>query len=98
MEELKAKVGERYYLSMHRSGFGDYWCQVEILEVKKVKKSYYSYHTYSIKYHKLTSPYDEYYEDFQRTHYPNSQFKKYKRKVWVHNETEHSWNQRVLEV
>ena len=100
MMDLKAQVGKQYHLSCHRTGFGNYWCQIEILEVKAKPAVGYVAGTieYSIKYHKITSPYDEYHEDFTRKHYPKAQQKMYNREVWVHHEFPASWNRRVIEI
>jgi hypothetical protein len=97
--DLNAVVGKQYHLSMHRTGFGNYWCAIEILEVKPKKtKNYRPGTMYSIKYRKITSPYDEYLEDFTKKHYPNAKQTKYAREVWVHNEFPDTWNRRVLEI
>jgi len=92
MTKLIAIPGKQYYLSCYRVGFGNYWCKIEILEVvpKEIQNHFKpAVLEYSIKYRKLSSAYDEYYEQYSDT--PT------KSDVWVHHEWPESWNRRILE-
>lgn len=87
MEEINAIVGKRYYLSMYRQGFGNYWMEIEVVKVvDKGVPPYYSngyIHEYSILYRKFNDP---------------CPYSGDKNPVWVHHETVKTWNRRVLDI
>jgi hypothetical protein len=102
MEDLNAIVGQTYLLSCHKSGFGNYFCEIEILKVKKKVSSWNNMSCYSIKYRKLNSPYDarfyEWYKQEKKVNPNISPFVPPKTDVWVHEETTKTWNMRVRKI
>ena len=82
-EEINAVPGKRYYLSMYRQGFGNYWMEIEVVKVVPKKARNYVSGTieYSILYKKFNDPYP----------YTGKQ-----NPVWCHHEFPKSWNRRVL--
>jgi hypothetical protein len=108
-DDLNAIVGGMYTLSCYRQGFGNYFCEIEILEIKKKPMRYGVPGTssYSIKYRKHNSPYDaQFYEWYKEDaarwkrlgKTPPAPFEPPKTDVWVHDESIKSWNMRVRKI